>query len=97
MTVCLSDGYILEVEGPFKARLNDAEILKIMLERDNGISTFLQVEDHAVVDRGFRDVIQELEHASIELDNTLEGAQQIKGTSASVYPEQDVSELVRIL
>ncbi|XP_076288271.1 uncharacterized protein LOC143212878 [Lasioglossum baleicum] len=40
--------------------MNDASIMKILLEDPNGISSLLQPNDICVVDRGFRDVVEHL-------------------------------------
>lgn len=57
---CAPDGYILNVYGPFQASMNDAKIMKEVMEKDPRISIFEQ-GDVFLVDRGFRDVKSYLE------------------------------------
>ncbi|XP_075589844.1 uncharacterized protein LOC142597771 [Dermatophagoides farinae] len=56
-TVCTTDGFILDVSGPFNAKMNDAQILDFLLQETNGLSTILRPGDIFVLDRGFRDVV----------------------------------------
>ena len=35
-TICMTDGYIVEMLGPYLANQNDAEILKSVIEDPNG-------------------------------------------------------------
>ncbi|XP_015125200.1 uncharacterized protein LOC107046987 [Diachasma alloeum] len=60
-TICTSNGYVVEMEGPFYANQNDAEIMKILLEKPDGLQRIMKPGDICVVDRGFRDVVKELE------------------------------------
>ena len=60
-TLCMPDGYVVDVLGPFESNLNDAQILKHLLENNEEFKALLQEEDVFVLDRGFRDVVQDLE------------------------------------
>ena len=42
MVVCLSNGYIVEIYGPYPANMNDAQILKNILETDTNIHSLLR-------------------------------------------------------
>lgn len=60
-----SDGYILDIHGPYfaNARNNDANILRDQFERDvNNINQWFQDGDIFIVDRGYRDAVQFLEN-----------------------------------
>lgn len=57
-TISTTDGFVVDVPGPFEANLNDAQILKIVLEEPDGISQILRPGDIFFLDRGgFRDVV----------------------------------------
>ena len=47
--------------GPYLANLNDAQILKNVLEDPEGLRKFLKEGDIFILDRGFRDIKDELE------------------------------------
>lgn len=47
--------------GPYPANLNDAEILRTLLQDPNGLCKLLKENDIMVLDRGFQDVKAELE------------------------------------
>ncbi|KAF2899376.1 hypothetical protein ILUMI_06798 [Ignelater luminosus] len=68
MIRCLSDGYILVADGQYFAdeNNNDATILKLMLKKPLMLS-FFQPRDYVVVDRGFRDVLDETKSHGIEV------------------------------
>jgi len=36
-TICAIDGHVIDMLGPYPANLNDAEILKILLQDPNGL------------------------------------------------------------
>jgi hypothetical protein len=55
-TICLTDGYVLDLPGPFQGTMNDAAILRHVLDDPEGISCLLRQGDIFIVDRGFRDV-----------------------------------------
>ena len=56
-TVCTNDGFILDVSGPFNAKMKDAQILEVLLQETNDLSTILIPGDIFVLNRGFRDVV----------------------------------------
>lgn len=60
-TVCTTNGYIVDMLGPFYANQNDAEIMRIAMQDPNGLQAFLKPGDICIVDRGFRDVKSYLE------------------------------------
>ncbi|EFN65199.1 hypothetical protein EAG_00423, partial [Camponotus floridanus] len=60
-TICATDGYVVDMVGPFLANQNDVDILKIIMEDPNGLSKFLKEGDTFVLDRGFRDIKSDLE------------------------------------
>ena len=53
--------------GPYLANHNDAEILKAIIEDQNGLYKFLKKNDVFVLDRGFRDVVKDLEEKNIRV------------------------------
>lgn len=55
-TICATDGYVVDMLGPYLANHNDAGILKTIIEDANGLCKFLERHYVFVVDRGFRDV-----------------------------------------
>ena len=59
--ICATDGYIVDIFGPYPAVDNDAKILKKILQTDKDLRKLLQANDHLILDRGFRDSIDELE------------------------------------
>jgi hypothetical protein len=64
MMVVSTSGYILEGEGLYAAdgKNNDSAILKKMMEsEDPSILGFLDFGDVLALDRGFRDVVEEVE------------------------------------
>jgi hypothetical protein len=53
--VCCSNGYIVDVDGPYAATQNDASILLHILESNNEFCRLFRDNDHLILDRGFRD------------------------------------------
>jgi len=49
--LCTTDGYIVDMLGPYLANQNDAEILKNVIENPNGLRKFLKEGDIFVLDR----------------------------------------------
>ena len=63
MVITATDGYILAVLGPYLAKNNDANITKHLFENNvEGIQDWLTDEDVLVLDRGFRDCLDYLQH-----------------------------------
>ncbi|XP_072946923.1 uncharacterized protein [Epargyreus clarus] len=61
MIVCC-DGYIVECLGPYKATSNDASITSLNLRNEEScLRSFFRRGDVFIVDKGFRDVINELQ------------------------------------
>lgn len=59
-TICTTDGLVVDVPGPFLATENDASIMKKVMDDPNGIRSIMREGDVCIVDRGFRDVINDL-------------------------------------
>ena len=55
-TLCTTNGYIIDMLGPYLANQNDAEILRSVIENPTGLYKFLKDSDIFVLDHGFRDV-----------------------------------------
>ncbi|KMQ85075.1 hypothetical protein RF55_16609 [Lasius niger] len=55
-TVCTTDGFIIDMLGPYYANQNDAEIIKLVMEDPHGLRTLMREKDIFILDRGFRDV-----------------------------------------
>lgn len=55
------------MEGPFYATQNDVQIMKILLDNPNGLQRIMRPGDICVVDRGFRDVVQQLEERNYKV------------------------------
>lgn len=60
-TICTTNGFIVDIMGPYTANVNDAQIMEDIMKDSNGLSTLLRENDAFFVDRGFRDVQQFLE------------------------------------
>lgn len=57
-----SDGYIIDVLGPFSATTSDAIIMqKIINNEQHVLHCLLRREDVFILDRGFRDAIDDIE------------------------------------
>ena len=61
LTVCTTDGYVLEMLGLYYANQNDAEIIKKVIENPDGLSKLIKKGDSFILDRGFQDVVNLLE------------------------------------
>lgn len=66
-TICMPDGYIVDVLGPFHGIVNDAQILKHLLQMDNEFNDLIQANDVFVLDRGFRDVVSSLKEKGFKV------------------------------
>lgn len=66
-TICTTTGYIVDMLGPFLANLNDAAILRQIIDDPNGLCTLMQAGDIFVLDRGFRDVVPYLESKGFKI------------------------------
>ena len=65
-TICTTDGFVIDMLGPYLASKNDAEVLKNILEDSNDLRNFVKESDIFVIDRGFRDVVCSLEEKSLK-------------------------------
>lgn len=83
-TICTTNGYIVDMLGPYHANVNDASIMKEIIDTADGISNLLEPGDVFVVDRGFRDVQAHLEEKGYEvLMPALKGKRNRLTTSES--------------
>lgn len=80
MIVCC-DGTILECLGPYKATKNDSTIINQELENEqSGLRRFFRNNDVFILDRGFRDALQNLEAVGYEAympESLAEGEHQL--------------------
>jgi hypothetical protein len=58
--ICTTDGFIVDIYGLYEANKNDAKILSEIFKTSNDLRDILKPDDIFVVDRGFRDCVQEL-------------------------------------
>ena len=58
--VCCSNGYIVDVFGPYGATDNEASILLHVLENQPDFRNILIPKDNIILDRGFRDILPTL-------------------------------------
>lgn len=65
-TICTTDGFIVDMLGPYLANQNDAEILKNIIEDPNGLCRVMKEGDIFVLDRGFRNVKSILEQKNFK-------------------------------
>ncbi|XP_025265235.1 uncharacterized protein LOC112638210 [Camponotus floridanus] len=82
-TLCTTDGYIVDMLGPYLANQNDAEILKSVIEDPNSLRKFLKEGDIFVLDRGFRDIKDILEKDFRVLMPALKGKRKQLSTEES--------------
>lgn len=56
-TICTTNGFIIDVCGPFNATKNNAQIFEHLLQVPDGLKNILQKDDIFILDRGlFRDI-----------------------------------------
>lgn len=60
-TICTTDGYVVDMPGPYLANVNNAEIMKTIIDQPNGLCNLMRPDDIFILDRGFRDVKSHLE------------------------------------
>ena len=60
--LCTTDGQIVDIYGLYEATKNDATILLDILKKDKKLNTLLRKGDIFILDRGFRDCINDLEN-----------------------------------
>ena len=65
--VTSSDGYIIDILGPFDANISDAKIMNSISENNNRRSSFFKPGDVFLVDRGFRDSVKTLEKLGLDV------------------------------
>lgn len=62
MMCVTTNGYIIDVLGPFKASTNDATCMKAILEKNAAVKRTMKPGDVFLLDRGFRDCLQDIEN-----------------------------------
>lgn len=60
-TITCTNGYVVDIPGPFPATMNDASIMEKVMKDPNGVRSLMKAGDICIVDRGFRDVVPYLE------------------------------------
>ena len=82
--MCASDGYVIDVLGPYYANTNDAKILEELLNENQDFQNLLSTGDVFVLDRGFRDVVSKLEESGYRvLMPALKGQRKQLSTAES--------------
>lgn len=66
-TICTTDGFVVDMLGPFFANQNDAQILESILEDPESLSKVLNEGDIFILDRGFRDIKDKLEEKNFRV------------------------------
>lgn len=61
MMCVTTNGYIIDVLGPFKANTNDAKCMQAILEKNTSVTEMMRPGDVFLLDRGFRDCLEDLE------------------------------------
>ena len=65
--IVASNGYIIDVVGPFAATKTDAQIMQhIMNDEEHPLHFLLQENDVFILDRGFRDALKSIEACGYE-------------------------------
>ena len=67
VTICTTDGFVVDVSGPFLATENDASIMKKVMDDPDGIISVMREGDVCVVDRSFRDMIPYLKSLGFKI------------------------------
>lgn len=62
MMCVTTNGYIIDVFGPFEAVKNDAKCMKTIFERNLAVNEKLEPGDVFILDRGFRDCLADIEN-----------------------------------
>ncbi|CAF1398772.1 unnamed protein product [Didymodactylos carnosus] len=57
MSMCLPDGYCLDIRGPFYGNKNDARISDYIVSTKKALEGWCENDDVMICDRGFRDVV----------------------------------------
>jgi hypothetical protein len=60
--ICAPDGYIIEIYGLYPGTMNDAQIIKAIMKNDQNLRKLLKEGDIFVLDRGFRDALDDLKN-----------------------------------
>ena len=58
--ICSADGLIVDIYGPYAATINDASIIKDILQNNIDLKNLICENDVFLLDRGFRDCVNEL-------------------------------------
>jgi hypothetical protein len=59
-TLCAANGRIIDLYGPFYAINNDASIISAIIEQESELRSLLIPNDVLILDRGFRDCVDNL-------------------------------------
>ena len=59
--ICATNGRIIDIYGLFPATQNDATIIKTIFKSNKDLRKFIQPDDHIVLNRGFRNVVNHLQ------------------------------------
>nr|XP_034192559.1 uncharacterized protein LOC117609911 [Osmia lignaria] len=66
-TVCTTNGYVVDVLGPFHADQNDAQIMKTILQDLNGLQSIMKRGDICIGGREFHDVQSSLKELGFQV------------------------------
>ncbi|CAF1060022.1 unnamed protein product [Rotaria magnacalcarata] len=70
MSLVIPDGYVLDLIGPFYGKHNDAAISRAILDKCTELSVLREDNDTHIVDRDFRDVVEEFQALGYDLKMT---------------------------
>ena len=59
--ICITSGRIVDIYGLYPASQNDATILETIFKSNKDLRKLIEADDHILLDRGFRNVIDTLE------------------------------------
>jgi hypothetical protein len=86
MMISFMDGYLLDMPKCFPGKDNDATILEKLLEKPNGLMSFVKGGDYFFVDKGFRDSVAPLEDRNVNVmipQHLDKGQQQYSAAEAN--------------
>lgn len=66
-TICTTDGFVVDMLGPYLANQNDAQILESIIDDHESLPKILNEGDIFVLDRGFRDIKGKLEEKKFQV------------------------------
>lgn len=92
-TIATTNGFIVDMLGPYPANKNDAEILKMILKESDSLKKLSEPKAIYVLDRGFRDVKNELEQSGISVLMPALKGKRAQLTSAEANESRFVTKL----